>query len=77
MNGSVNSVNIQITGNQASDGSVAIYGGAIQCCQVEGTIQRQMGYQVLQKISTKYKTCLLTFIYSKLVIANMAHSLDP
>ena len=47
--GSINFINVNFTGNKASDG-VGIYGGAIQYCQVKVKNEIQRGYQVLQNL---------------------------
>ena len=50
VNGSMTLVNLNFTGNKASDGT-GIYGGAIQYCEVEVRNQRQKGYKVLQNLT--------------------------
>ena len=49
VNGSINFINLNFTGNKALDGT-GIYGGTIQYCQVEVRNQKQRGYKVLQKL---------------------------
>ena len=70
VNGSVNFVKLNFKGNEAFDGT-AIYGGAIQYCQLEVGNQKQRGYQVLQnltntssiKIQNEYGSCDSNKIY--------------
>ena len=50
VNGSINDIKLNFTGNKATLGT-GIYGGGIQYCEVEIRNQRQRGYKVLQDIT--------------------------